>query len=309
MDALRQWAQTTDPVLFLVAVALLLGAGLWSVIAGFGRWRRLRLVEDVPTSKIRSAAQGYVELAGTARMLPGQPVVAPLTGMHCVWYAYRVERRYRTGSGGGRRVTWRTVQSGVSDETFALEDGTGRCVVDPEGAEVHPAVTQVWEDSAPLSILAAGSLLGGLSGERYRYTEQRIHEGDPLYALGEFRTLSGADPGTLKEDVAALLRQWKRAPEHFLKPFDADGDGHIDLQEWEAARRAAERQALSERAERSREQAAVHLLAKPRLERLPFLLVAGSQHAVRTRLRLHTALLWVAGGCGVAAGLTLMALR
>ncbi len=308
MEALRHWVQTLHPLGFWTMVAVLLGLGGAGLLQAFRRWRRLRLVEDLPTSRIRSAAQGYVELAGTARMLPGQPVVAPLSGKQCVWYAFKVERRRTTGSAANRRTTWSTVRSGVSDETFAIQDDTGRCVIDPEGAEVYPSVEQVWEDSAPLSALTAGSILGKPGGDHYRYTERRIHDGDRMYALGEFRTLSGADQGTLKEDVAALLRQWKRSPEHFLKRFDANRDGEIDITEWEAVRAAAEHQAMRERAERAQRQAAVHVLARPRTQNLPFILATRHQEGFLADLRKE---MWffrlIGAGCVLsAAGLLIM---
>ncbi|HHB12369.1 MAG TPA: hypothetical protein ENK62_04135 [Chromatiales bacterium] len=304
MDGLIGWAQSADPVLFGITVAVLLGAAALAGYLTFTRWQRLRLIEDVPTSKIRSAAQGYVELIGTARMLPGAPVVAPFTGVHCVWYRYKVDKR--VSSSGQTPGHWRTVRSGVSGETFGLEDGTGRCVIDPEGAEVYPSVTQVWEDSAPLAVLSAGSILGSLGSGRYRYTEQRIHDGEPLYAIGELRTLSGADQGTAKEDLLALLRQWKRSPEHFLKPFDANGNGQIDAEEWEAVRKAAQAQVMRERAERAREQAAVHLLARPRTERLPFILATRSQAGLLRRLRWTVAGLATLGTAAAGPALFLL---
>ena len=36
-----------------------------------------RLIEDMPTTRLRAAAQGYVELKGTARLFAGEPIVAP----------------------------------------------------------------------------------------------------------------------------------------------------------------------------------------------------------------------------------------
>ncbi len=307
MDDLIGWARTADPLVFWAGVSALLAAAAVALFFAFTRWQRLRLVEDVPTAKIRSAPQGYVELVGTARMLPGTPVVAPLTGMHCVWYRYKVERRTSTSRGHAR---WSTVRSGRSAETFALEDGTGRCIIDPEGAETYPAVKQVWTDSAPGAVLTGGGLLGlWAAGERYRYTEERILDGETLYAIGELRTLAGADQGTLKEDVVALLRQWKRSPEYFLKPFDANGDGTIDAQEWEAVRKAAERQALRERAERSREHQPVHLLAKPRTQRLPFLLAARSQERLLKHLRWVSAGLFGTGVALAGAALFLISVR
>ena len=50
---------------------------------------RKRLIEDTPTSRIRSAPQGFVELAGVAGVFEGEPIIAPLTQRPCCWYRYR----------------------------------------------------------------------------------------------------------------------------------------------------------------------------------------------------------------------------
>ena len=51
--------------LLLLAIAVVAGGGAAL------RWvRKARTIEDMPTSRIRSAAQGYVELAGRALPLP-----------------------------------------------------------------------------------------------------------------------------------------------------------------------------------------------------------------------------------------------
>lgn len=75
-------------------VAVLLAVLALVAFSGLFRfYRRVRMIEDTPTSKIRSAAQGYVELQGEAESLPGPATVAPLSQLHCLWYRYRVEAR------------------------------------------------------------------------------------------------------------------------------------------------------------------------------------------------------------------------
>ena len=78
-------------------------------------------------------------------------------------------------------------------------------------------------------------------GQQYRYSEQRIVAGAPLYALGDFTTHSGVDPSIDRPgEIAALLRIWKKDREQPLQRFDENKDGEIDLKEWEQARQAAE---------------------------------------------------------------------
>ena len=78
------------------------------------RWLRVaRLIEDTPTSRVRSAAQGYVELAGRGLPLDGTKNPAPLTQRPCVWWRYRISKKTEHGSGSGRRKAWKTVASGT----------------------------------------------------------------------------------------------------------------------------------------------------------------------------------------------------
>lgn len=245
------------------------GIALVGLIAGFHGLRRYRLIEDVPTARIRSAPQGYVELVGTADLLPGPPIVSPLTQTTCCWYSYKVERR--------RERHWQVVQRGTSDELFLLRDDTGECVVDPEGASVQSLHRQRWSGSGTgqpamyrvdqrLGAMARGlgRVLEGLDvvGD-HRYEETVILPGDPLYVIGWFESLDDSDWAESERARAAeLLREWKRQPETLRERFDHDRNGIIDQDEWEDARRAARRRAREELAE-ARARTHVHLIRRP----------------------------------------------
>ncbi|BAZ93297.1 uncharacterized protein FOKN1_0895 [Thiohalobacter thiocyanaticus] len=248
-------------------------------------WSRARLIEDTPTARIRSAPQGYVELEGEARLLPGPPIVAPLTGRRCVWYRYRIEHEEHTyDSKGHSRSHWRTVDSGTSEGLFELDDTTGRCVIDPDGAEVHPDDKDVWRGHSRWPSAGPPRRRGGLrfTAGDYRYTEERLLPG-PLYAVGWFESIRSAD-GDLREATAALLRHWKQDQAELLARFDADGDGHIDAGEWERAREAAQQQTLRERAHKASEPA-VNLLRRPASSAQAFILSAHPQDHLSRRYR------------------------
>lgn len=253
---------------------------------------RARLIEDTPTSRIRSAAQGYVELIGTADTLPGPEIVAPLTQVPCVWYSYRIEERRTERSGGRQRSRWATVETGVSTDLFLIRDGTGECVIDPEGAQVTPSGADTWYGSTRRP--AHRPTRPFLSAGAYRYTERRLLSGDPLYAIGHFETHGHADRASVKDDVAALLRLWKRRPEDYLRAFDANGDGTIDIEEWEAVRRAAELQVARERAAQAG-LPTMHLLRRGPDRRRPFLLSATPQPHLARSLRLRATASLTAG--------------
>ncbi|NJD08496.1 MAG: hypothetical protein FIA97_18655 [Methylococcaceae bacterium] len=251
LDSTAHLLRLASPGGFWTTAVLLGAAALALLYLAFRALRRSRMMEDLPTSKLRSAAQGYVELEGWARLMPGEPIIAPLSGLSCAWYRYRVERRDQSLDPNDRRSSdWHTVEKGVSEAIFLLEDGTGRCIVDPEGAEVTPSVRLCWRGqterpgTAPLE---TGFIDRFLASGPYRYTEERIHERDHLYALGQFVGLGDAEAANFSEEVRDILATWKRDQPALLRRFDANGDGRIDLAEWEQARDAAEREAMQRR--------------------------------------------------------------
>jgi hypothetical protein len=278
-----EWV-TSGAQFFLLIVAAQIGTSAgWryclaalaalSFAAWIASYRRYRQIDDLPTSRIGSAAQGYVELYGRAAMLDGAPVLSRLTGLPCCWYRYTIERK---DSGNN----WKHEESGMSNAHFLLRDATGDCVVSPEGAEVSgiPSDTRIDGD--------------------YRYTEWLILPGAPLYALGDFRTVGGA-LAELDErgDVNALLADWKRDRGTLLARYDTDRNGEIDLAEWEAARRDA-LHAVHEEQRETRMQDGVHIIGKPCDGRLFILARDPPGRLVRRYARwsaLHLAVFFLAG--------------
>lgn len=233
---------------FLIVVACQIGERLGWLIAlplmaavSFYGWigalRRHRMIGDTPTSQVASAAQGYVELIGFADNHDSK-VLAHLSKKVCCWFRYRIEERDSDGD-------WRSVDEGESGATFVLRDASGRCTIDPHGAEVSCAHEHSWTE---------GSM---------RYTEWCIEEGDPLYALGEFRTRSFAPSAEeMRADLNQLLADWKSDKDELLRRFDLDQSGQIDGKEWELARAAAKRELEGIHAE-LRKQPSIDVLIKP----------------------------------------------
>ena len=178
-------------------------------------YQRARAVADVATSRIGSAAQGYVELMGHASGGASELLRSPFSATECVWYRYRVLERDGDND-------WCEVERGASTATFELSDGSGVCRVDPDHAE----------------------LLGAHRRETIHDNQKQVEEmllrGSSIYVLGDFRTLGSTDTAlSAGADVSALLGDWKKDRAELLRRFDADGNGEIDLQEWEVARRQA----------------------------------------------------------------------
>lgn len=296
---------------FLLGTVIAAVAAVLAFVGGFVMLYRARLIENTPTSRVRSASQGYAELAGLMSLMPGDPIVCPLTASRCCWWNYAVEERQTRYSNGKRRTEWITVDSGTSDALFLLKDDTGECVIDPEGATVIPNKKRRWYGSsrrprnAPVS---GGGVLGGLLGSAfssYRYTEELLFPGRPIYAIGLFRTHGdGGVVQSIDQDVRELLAKWKRDPK-MRALLDVNKDGELDAREWEAATRLAEKRARSEQSTHA-PLPDTHLLSKPPGRR-PFLLSALTEAQLVRRYRLYG---WAAlAGFLAAVGLLVFALE
>ena len=212
-----------------------------SFLAWIGNHRRYRQIHDIPTSKVASAAQGYVELVGKAECLPGAPILSRLSSSSCCWYSYQIEEMSSNDK-------WQTVDSGRSVDHFLLVDETGQCVISPQGAEVLTHDRKQWQEGS------------------YRYSEWLLLGKSILYAIGEFSTKSAETVSARAErgDVAELLASWKRDEARLRERFDLDKDGTISVKEWELARLQAQREVRKRHAEASsRAVEGVHLLRRP----------------------------------------------
>jgi hypothetical protein len=282
--------------------------GTVALVSAWLAWRtlhRLRIITDTPTSKVRSAHQGYVELEGVARPMGDAPLTAPLTHLPCCWYRYRVEELQTVyGARGETRRRWKTIDYGASTDTFWLDDGTGRVAIDPEGADLRVRHKDVWRGASRLTAInAPSSILRPLASSNlsYRFTEERINPGDPLYALGLLKNL-GVDVNapTPEDRMREILRAWKTDQVTLHQRFDLNEDGRIDEREWLLARQAARREA--EKAQREETHGTVegiNLLSRPVASGLPYLISAYGQHALarrkRVRVALYTAGFFLAG--------------
>jgi hypothetical protein len=227
----REYAQlvTSGGQLLLLFVGFKLGSRtgwLWcfgimaviSLFAWYSALKRLRAISGTPTSRIASAAQGYVELIGRGK-LDATPLISKLRVLPCLWYRWKAEER-------NSRENWSTLDHGESSDPFLLDDGTGVCVVDPEQAEILTKHCDQWTDGS------------------YRYTEWKLIQEDYIYVLGEFITRGGSNIEiTHDELVKNVLSEWKMDNENLMKRFDLDNNGVLDMREWGLARSAAKREA------------------------------------------------------------------
>ncbi|MGB7584922.1 MAG: GIDE domain-containing protein [Terriglobales bacterium] len=121
---------TSIPPAFWIMPLLGAVAGAYLFYHGFQLLRRKRLIMDTPTSKIRSAAMGLVEVSGLAA--GPYTLRAPITGAPCYYYRTMVWQWKQRDKGS----SWVKEADESLHVPFYLDDGSARVLVDPQGAEM-----------------------------------------------------------------------------------------------------------------------------------------------------------------------------
>ena len=222
--------------------------GIWGFFWGFKRLRRKRLIENIPTSTIRSLALGLVELCGKAEK--ATHLSSPLTKTECVLYKYLVEEYRRRG----KSSEWVTIASGDSFYApFWINDATARIMVFPLRAELIlpvdykfttglgkkiPAFLQEFMDTHGISY---GSWL---FRRTLRFREWFIRPGENVYVLGTAKKTEAPQKDRNSELIGRLERL--KADEQKMKEIDLNKDGQVSLEEWDKAVVKVEQELLQE---------------------------------------------------------------
>lgn len=172
----------------------LLPLGLALLLHARTLFERRRRVEDVPTSRVRSAALGPVEICGETE--PMYELRTPFSLLPCVYYEFTAVREPAGSRGGGTPgrsspAAWLTTRATVTeratrwhgssgDVPFRVRDDTGALMVDPAGAIVEVTRRQVLHNPP----LAAGL---HADGSHVTVTERYIPVGFPVYVMGELK--------------------------------------------------------------------------------------------------------------------------
>jgi hypothetical protein len=169
-----------DQVSMFAALAAVGGPALFA--SGFRDLRLKRLIQNTPTSRIRSVAMGLAEVNGVIGCR--SMVAAPFSGRLCACWNVDISVR-------GRRNSWSVVHRATSGHPFFLRDETGAALVFPHGADcrVHFGVEEVCAGvalpecySSYLATLGPGQYLWRLGTLRFR--ERVLEEGAQVYVLG-----------------------------------------------------------------------------------------------------------------------------
>jgi hypothetical protein len=275
-------AATAIPFFILVSAIL---ATLWK---GFAFLKHYQLITGTPTSKIRSAHQGYVEVVG--HIIEGEHglLTAPLSGRECVWFSYSIARL----KSGGKTKHWHVEESGESDTWFQINDGTATGLVDPTGATVRTDNYRTWYGNTPHPNLSMSQLSGfklttllmeDIGESRYRYKEALLFPHEKVYTLGQFQSVGGGRHlPPLKQISGEVIREWKQSYGDLLQRFDSNDDKKLDMQEWSAVQQAANQEA-SQRRSKIAAAPTMHVLSCPSEKEHPYLISTLDEEKLATR--------------------------
>ncbi len=163
--------------------SLALGAGPVLFWRSFRDLRLQRLIQNTPTSRIRSMPMGLVEVNGEAS--PRSELTAPFSGRPCAYWQVDIATRTR-------RNGWTVVHRNASGNPFFLRDETGVALVYPQDATARLNF-QVEEECLGISLpdvyaqyldeqRPAGNALWRLGSLRFR--ERVLEAGQRVYVLG-----------------------------------------------------------------------------------------------------------------------------
>jgi hypothetical protein len=110
-----------------------------------------------------------------------------------------------------------------------------------------------------------------------------MRPGDPLLAIGFMRTHERLGTTDVRDEVHALLVEWKSDQDELLRRFDANRDRILEAREWDRVRAAAESEIQRERNVQPAPAGTPVLSVPP--DGRPFLLAAWEQAAVIKRFR------------------------
>jgi hypothetical protein len=204
LETLPVWVSLVIPGFFLAMSGVAVAAAIHArkVAAAIG---------TTPIVRVASAEPGIAAFEGSVAAPMGHQLESTLTAARCCWFHVKVEKLVTRSADRPGSDTWSTIAEYTSCDPFLIADGTGSSAVYPDGAEVTPTDRSVWygptpfpEDRNPKRVGPGESTEGMLRidgpSRRFRYTEERIYDGDPLYVIG--RLERGAVDSDDEEDDA-----------------------------------------------------------------------------------------------------------
>lgn len=213
----------------LVALAALgAAAGVYWFYRGFRLLQRKRLILNTPSSKIRSASMGLIEISGEA--VGPYLMSSPLKRIDCYYYrslAWELKQR-------GKNSEWVKVAEETLHVPFYVDDNTDKALIDPRGAEMdlHCDLQEQYNRSA---IFGASEMPGNVAeflmrhganpDKHIKVEEYCIKPKNVLFVLGTLSQNPGLDASVMPAWAERSGQRADGTPAIELEP--AAGQPHV----------------------------------------------------------------------------------
>ena len=185
--------------------------GITMLGIGFYYLKLKILVENTPTSKIRSIAMGLVEIFGS--VVPIKLLKSPFTNKECIGYKYTIEE-YKSS---GKENSWQIIKQGDSRNNFYLKDDTGNVLVNLIGAQLDIPRSYFFDSGFgkdPQENIKKFLKENNMNFEnflginkRMKYSEYIISPNDKLYILGTAADNPNVEEGTAVKGSEDIIIQ------------------------------------------------------------------------------------------------------
>jgi hypothetical protein len=181
-----------------------------------------RTIENIPTSKIRSIAMGFVELKGKVKKFKG--LKTPFTNKPCVLCIYSVDRPHKGA--------WKPLHTGIRRTKFYLQDVTGKVLIDPKKLKIDKNIrlhTEHFSISDEKTRMLYKERIGKEFLDYYhgpfRLTEKYLAHDDHIYLLGTADSRPESHKAVKSEEKIVIKRGAfnktfylsRKSEEHLLK--------------------------------------------------------------------------------------------
>jgi len=197
----------------IISFLIVLLIGFVVYIIAFYFLKIKHLIQNTPTSKIRSVAMGFAEVSG--KVIPYEDhgtMMSPFSNEKCVYYKYLIEEYRSTG----KSSAWVTIKKDVKQNMFYIQDETGKILVNPIKASIDISKSNVYNSSLgkdpPQNVIRflerenirfEGILFG--INKRMRYTQYLIKPYDTLYVMGTVEDNPFVQDASVIDGVADMI--------------------------------------------------------------------------------------------------------
>ncbi len=212
-----------NPLLFFASVLLIIGIIFFSI--GLSQWRLKRIIENTPTSKIRSIAMGLVEISGTVAKPFTEWLISPFTKQNCAYYSCTIQEHRKQG----KTSTWVTIFSRILSVPFYVKDNTGTVLVDARGATIDTQTVYTKQtglfssiSSLPKPIVQYCNLnnigIKGILGMQrpLKFTEQILPVNSTVYVLGTAGDNPHVEEATAQQSMQDIMIQHNARNPYFI---------------------------------------------------------------------------------------------